>query len=352
MGVTNDPIASGHKRPIVKLGQLTRRDRSVRRIVQDWRRLTAGHAACATIVACSGGADSAALALALVVGKVDIQGLAHIVHDLRSPIEATADSEAVKALAGRLKLPFFERSVRTDGSTAPPNVEAAARTVRYAALAAICRESGAAFVATAHHANDQLETIIMALVRGAGPDGLRGIAPSMALPDGPIVIRPMLHVTREDAERICTLAEHRWQTDQTNLDTTRLRSALRHGALSQLLELRPDAPKHATRSAELLRDASQLIHQRAHEVFGDAMSWPRNALRDELAVVLGAGFRAAALRLTDGLHADALTTAAIEPAIRAVRDDSTEPREFHWAARLTLGVTANEVTLTRAESAV
>lgn len=346
-----------------------RSDPAVRRIAREWRRLTNPRAARTlpdasrrTLVGVSGGADSTALLLALAGVAREHIGIAHVLHDLRPSPHPQADRDAVAALAARLGIPFHERSITIDRSR---NLEAGARAARYAALAEMARHADCPFLATAHHADDQLESIVMALLRGAGPDGLRAIAPrrplSGATPPGdtPLpsrdrpqrstvtLIRPCLQLTRAEAEALCRRCHTPWRDDHTNRDTTRLRAALRHGPLADLALLRPDAARHASRSALLLRDAAGLVRDRARDVFADATTWPRDALRAEREIVLGAGLRAAALRLTRGRGADRLTGALLDPAIRAIRDNSTNPRTFHWPDGLTLEITTHHVALTR-----
>ena len=339
----------------------SRADPVVRRIAREWRRLTARRslrrtpdADRRTLLGVSGGADSTAMLLALVAAagrRSDaIAGVAHVLHDLRPPDEARADRDAVRALAGALSLPYHEQRITT--ADCPDNPEATARRARYRALAHLAAEAGCPFVATAHHADDQLESILMALLRGAGPDGLRGIAPrrriqSAGLETGVTLIRPCLGITHEEAVDLCRRSGVVWREDGTNADTTRLRAALRHGPLADIALLRPGAPRRAARTARLMRDAAGLVHDRARDVFADDLTWHRDALRRERAIVLGAGLRAAALRLTEGRHADELTGRTVDPAIRAIRDDSTEPRRFNWPGAITLTVTAFSVSIVK-----
>ncbi len=337
----------------------------MRRIARAWRRLTGGSerrlpdGARRTLLAVSGGADSLAMLLALASasgggsgggrsGGGDrgggIGGVAHVVHDLRPASEAEADRDEVGALATDLGLPFYEGVARVDPSD---NAERSAREARYRVLEALAARAGCRFVATAHHADDQLESMVMGLIRGAGPEGLRGIAPSRPLSDTVTLIRPCLGITSAEARAICRDAGLTWREDATNDDTTRLRAALRHGPLAALTELRPGSARAAARAAGLLRDTAGLIRDHAETVFGDRTCWSRAKLRAQRGVVLGAGLRRAALRLTGGRHADALTSKTLDPAIRAIRDASTEPRRFDWPGGLTLRVTAREVSLTR-----
>ncbi|HBS28706.1 MAG TPA: tRNA lysidine(34) synthetase TilS [Phycisphaerales bacterium] len=313
-----------------------------RRIAERWRRLTLGGGP--TLVACSGGADSSALALALGAFARGVS-LVHVVHDLRPEPEALADRDAARALAHRLGMHFAERRVCVRGD--PGNAEANARRARYEALADAAREVGARFVATGHHADDQLETVLMALIRGSGPRGLRGIAPRRALAAGVTLVRPMLWTTRSEAEAICTRAGVPWVTDRTNLETDRLRAALRAGPLREIVRLRPGAALAASRAADLQRDAARMIDDAARELFGEGSDWPRATLRRQPAVVLGAGLRRAARRLLESRGADRLSRAVVDPVVRAVRDGSTEPRCFDWPGGVRVEVTAHGVRMRR-----
>ena len=315
----------------------------VRAIVRSWRRLTGGGAP--TLVACSGGADSCALALALWSAKAPIT-IGHVVHDLRPESEAHEDRDIARDLADRLDIPFIESAVRIAGAG---NDEGAARSARYEALASMAKEAGCSFVVSAHHAGDQLESMLMAIARGAGLEGMSGVASSRPLEDSVTLVRPMLSTLRSDAEEICNVAGVTWAHDATNDDTDRFRSAVRHGPARQLLELRPGASLGAARAGDLLRDAALLVRDRTDEVFGASDAWERAELRDERAVVLGAGLRSAAIRLSGGGGADALTRRVVDPVVRAIKDDSTEPRHFNWSGGIQVIVTARLVTLSRTD---
>lgn len=314
-------------------------------MVRSWRDLTARWPSPRTVIACSGGADSAALSLALSTLNKPL-AIAHIVHDLRPRPEALADRDAASSLAERLGLPFFTSEVRCRGA----NAEAAARRERYRALGEIASEWGAPFVASAHHADDQLESMVMAMLRGAGPSGLAGVAPSRPLRDGVTLIRPMLRIGRAEAEAICAAAAFAWANDRTNLDTTRFRAALRHGPLADIAALRPGSAARASRAADHLRDACLVVEARVLAVFGENRSWPRAALRQETSLVVGAGLRRAAMQLTGGLGADRLGARVVDPVIRAVRDASTEKRTFEWrlgAEAVRVVVSAGAVSVER-----
>ncbi len=304
-----------------------RRMSEVRAVVRAWRELTAGAASTRTVIACSGGADSGALALALATATADLV-IAHIVHDMRPAPEALADRDRTRALAERLGLPFAEASVRC---AEKGNAEATARNARYLALTRIAIEAGAPFVATGHHADDQLESMIMGLMRGAGPRGLAGAAPSRPLDAGVTLLRPMLELERAQAEAICSAAGYEWAIDATNSAMTR--GLLRAGPIAELKTHRAGAAARAARTAEHMRDAAQLLDERVAQVFGEQRRWARSDLRKETALVVGEGLRRAALALSAGQGADRLSARVVDPAVRAVRDDSTETREFTWKLR-------------------
>lgn len=302
-----------------------------------------------TLIACSGGADSAALLIGLACSGIPcIAG--HVVHDMRPRAEALADRDAVRALAERLNVRFLEATAAVGGG----NVEAAARATRYAALRDMAAQAGVSIVATGHHADDQFETMVLALMRGAGPRGLAGVAPARLIGEagcGDIsgeavrLVRPMLGLTRSEAEAICRAAGYPWRDDRTNLDTGRARAALRHGPLAALRGLRPGAAPRASEAADLLRDAAGLIEDRVEDVFGAQFVWPRDALRAEREIVVGAGLRRAALRLAQGAGADDLPRRKVASVVRAIRDQDGRRRRFEWPQGLVVEVDRAEVRL-------
>lgn len=233
-----------------------------RRIVRDWRSLTGGRsvrdADRPTLLAVSGGADSCALAFALA-GRKGVLGIGHVVHDLRPPEQAEADRKRVQELGERVGLAVHIERVRVPEG----NPENQARRVRYAALTGMAHATGCRFVAVGHQADDVLETILANLIRGAGPRGIRGPAPTRRLSQGVDLVRPMLHVTNAQAKAICNANGWAWAIDATNADTgahdAPLRSALRARVLPILEQLRPGAAMRAVRSAEAIGQAQQVV---------------------------------------------------------------------------------------------
>lgn len=325
------------------IGGLTRAHPFVRRVAFEWRRLAGGGR---TLIACSGGADSTALLLALTLATKDV-AVGHVVHDLRSRADALADRDAVRRLAERFGLEFVEAEAQVLAQSG--NKEALARRERYAQLGALAHATGCVAVATAHHADDQFETLLMALLRGTGLEGLRGIAPRRRLgrleSAGPMLIRPMLGTTRAEAREACRLAGVEWHEDATNADATRLRSALRQRVMPVLAELRPEAPRRAAQAADLMRQASRLIDAQTEQVFGSTYEWARESLRREPPIVIGRGLIRAAARWLDGRSRDRMNSRVVRAAVRAVIDRSTEPRRFEWPGGINLTVTARAVSM-------
>lgn len=148
------------------------------------------------LVACSGGPDSVALAWGLrsVFTKRYRFIAGHVNHKLR-PGAAEKDAAFVRAFARRLDWPV-RVAVRPVGRKG--NVEEAARVMRYVALDRMARRTGCAMVLTAHTRDDQAETVLMNLARGAGPDGLAGMAPIRTFPGGIPLGRPLLGVGKAE----------------------------------------------------------------------------------------------------------------------------------------------------------
>lgn len=333
--------------------RLPRTDRSVAAAVLAWRTLTGSRSRRTpdprTLLACSGGADSTALALALA-SSTDQLVIAHVVHDMRPHDEALSDRDRVRDLADQLGLPFVEKCVST--RDLPGNAEANARDHRYGVLADLAYEHACRFVATGHHADDQLETVLMALIRGAGPRGLSGIAPSRLLDENCTLIRPMLSLNRRTCERLCTLAGVEWSHDATNDDTERTRAAIRHDVIPAILNVRPDAALRASDSARLMHEAASVIDQIVDSLLdgaystGTSVRWSRADLRCHARAVVGGAIREGASRLLDGSGRDALTSAAIDPITDAIRDETTDPRRFSLTG-VDVVVEARDVKLSR-----
>ena len=245
----------------------------VRRVAEGLRRRCGVRQGADVLVAVSGGADSVALlrAMALLAPRRGWRlrlEVAHVQHHLRGE-DAEADAAFVRDLAAGLGLPYHRRDLSWHGQRG--NVEDNARRMRYAALleiAVACSEDsasageggGARFVATAHHADDQLETLLLRLVRGTGLRGLRGIAWRRELgSEGVMLIRPMLAATREQAVDFLRAMAQPWREDASNQDTQRARARLRREVLPVLRDMRPGVATRAVRLADRVRAAVEAL---------------------------------------------------------------------------------------------
>lgn len=187
------------------------------------------------VVGFSGGADSTALlhALAALDGFGRELLAVHVHHGLQTQADAWA--EFCAATAAELGVPFRLEHVCVTPSG--QGLEAAAREARYAALAA-CMERGDVLL-TAHHRGDQAETLLLQLLRGAGPAGLAAM-PELAPFDSGWHARPLLNQTREALRAYLRARQLRWIDDPSNDELTANRNYLRHRVMPQLQERWPE----------------------------------------------------------------------------------------------------------------
>jgi tRNA(Ile)-lysidine synthase len=210
------------------------------------------------VLAVSGGADSVALlrgVLALKTGRGgrgDVQ-VAHLNHGLRGPA-ADADQAWVEQLCGRLGVPLSvgRADVKGLANKQGNGWEAAARSARYDFLRATAERIGARFVAAAHTADDQAETVLHRIVRGTGLSGLAGMPVSRPLSPSVTLVRPLLAARRSDVLDYLAAIGQAYCTDDTNADLCFTRNRIRHELLPQLRnQFNPEA------DMALLRLASQ-----------------------------------------------------------------------------------------------
>lgn len=217
-------------------------------------------------VAVSGGADSVALAWALsdLAAKAawSLVGLLHVHHGLR-PGDADADEQFVRGLAAQLGLSChaIRSDVRSRADAGRLSVEAAARLVRYEALDAGARALGATLVATGHTRDDQAETVLLRLLRGAGSRGVSAVRPRR----GPYV-RPLIDCRRADVLADLEARGAAWREDRTNEDVSIPRNYLRHQVLPVIVREWPGAVAALARFAEIADDDEQFLTRTAAEL--------------------------------------------------------------------------------------
>jgi tRNA(Ile)-lysidine synthase len=205
------------------------------------------------LVAVSGGPDSMALlhALAILRPKLGHALVAHGVdHGLR--VEAKGELDLAERVARELDVPFARTrlALRAGG-----NLQARARAARYLALRAAATKAGARAIATAHHADDRAETVLLRLLRGAGPAGLAVLPPRED--DGPAaplpLVRPFLQARRADIDAHLIRHDVPYATDPSNRDPRFLRVRIRHELMPLLVTMSPAIVTHLCALADQLR---------------------------------------------------------------------------------------------------
>jgi tRNA(Ile)-lysidine synthase len=251
-------------------------------------RLYATGASGPVVVALSGGLDSCAL-LHLARFRARQAGhewiAAHFDHGMRA--SSRDDAEWVSGLCRAWDVP-----VHVARAERAPTSEEEAREARYAFLEEVRARTGASLVLTAHHADDQAETVLFRLLRGSGSKGLRGIPTHR----GPSIVRPLLDVWRAELLDYAERARLTWREDPTNRSEAFARNALRNRILPDVERLvAPGARRALVRLADLSR--------------ADEAAWASvlPTLMGPLEVREGAS----------GLSFDRAALAALHPAVRA-----------------------------------
>lgn len=201
------------------------------------------------VVACSGGADSVALVDLMHRFAAEhpvIPVVVHVNHKLRGR-ESTRDEKFVRALCTRRGLPCAVLAAPVSKSG---NVQAEARRLRYAALAAVAQHIRSPIVLTAHHANDQAETVLLHLLRGGGPATLAGIHERRALARGIALLRPLLHIPRLQIDDYIRSARLRFVSDRSNRSLKYTRNWIRQKVIPLLEQQNPRAVEALCQSAK------------------------------------------------------------------------------------------------------
>ncbi|MEO6968704.1 MAG: tRNA lysidine(34) synthetase TilS [Rhodanobacteraceae bacterium] len=218
--------------------------------------LSDGKHDCALCVAYSGGADSTALLHALAqLPQARARGMraAHIDHGLHA--DSAHWSLHCERFCAAIDVPLTVLHVEVDISRGE-GLEAAARRARYDAIAGVMREGE--WLALAHHRDDQVETVLLKLLRGAGPEGLGGMRPIRVL-HGKSVWRPLLDVPRSVLRDYVEAHRLAFIEDPSNADPRHSRNFLRHEILPRLTQHWPHAADSIAHSATLSRLAADRI---------------------------------------------------------------------------------------------
>ncbi len=190
------------------------------------------------VVAVSGGADSVTLAAALAQAARDtglpvtsLLVFAHFDHCLRDRADHDRELSVVSELAGNCGVPLVTERALTGAieaeARAAGGIESAARAFRYRFFVQVCRAVGARTVCTAHHADDQAETVLMRLLAGQRGGQLAGIPDRRELDSGVLLCRPLLNTRRTEIDAFLAAQSLRWSDDRSNTDSKYRRNRVR-----------------------------------------------------------------------------------------------------------------------------
>jgi tRNA(Ile)-lysidine synthase len=211
-------------------------------------------------VAVSGGADSVALLRLLIELRKElglVLSVVHFNHKLRGA-ESDADERFVTELAQRNKLELCLESGDVAGHAAEKHLslEAAARAMRYQYFRRLLQEDRLTRIATGHTLDDQAETVLLKIVRGAGTRGLAGVYPQLTIPGSrpPAIVRPLLGTSRKNLEAYLLQLDQNWREDKSNRDLRHMRNRVRHGILPRMERyVNPAVREALAETAEIAR---------------------------------------------------------------------------------------------------
>ena len=251
--------------------------------------LRAGERVC---VAVSGGADSTALLLGLVEANSGKEPLgivvsaAHVHHGLRGE-DADADEAFVRGLCERLgaAVSVFRVDTAARQRSEREGLEEAARELRYEALWGLMRSGAVDVVATGHTLDDQAETVVMKMLRGAWTEGLGGISPvvqeagsrkqevgsSGGQSTSGRIVRPLLGVRRAEVEAFLRSRGQGWREDGSNRDLGLTRNRVRHELMPRLREFNPGVEELLARTAAIARDEEAFWRAEVDRVLGPVL---------------------------------------------------------------------------------
>ncbi len=290
------------------------------------------------LAAVSGGPDSVCM-LHILAGLQEELGvrlhLAHLNHKLRGA-ESEADAGYVSALAWRLGIPatIEERDVKAYKDLNRTTLEEAAREVRYSFLSEVAESIGADRVAVGHTADDNVETVLLHLIRGTGTGGLRGLQPvSRWQSPGKsiVIIRPLLGTSRQDTADYCRKHGLEPRLDTTNLSLSPLRNRIRLQLLPILESYNPQVADALLRTARIAGDDLAVLDAEAARLQGSvirrqgetiiidktgftglAPAWQRYLLRKSIEELLGS------LKDIEVRHIDGIMAVLVKPAGRSI----------------------------------
>ena len=229
------------------------------------------HAGERVAVAVSGGADSVSLLRILLELRDDsgiVVAVAHFHHGIRG-VDADADEAFVRELARVFDLELYlERGdARAHSQENGISLETAARELRYRFFFELLEDKKANRIATAHTLDDQAETVLMKLLRGAGTRGLAGIFPEQRVARGGSIVRPLLEIRRDELREYLRSLNQPWREDLSNNDVSLTRNRVRAHVLPMLREqVNPAADLALAHVAEISRAEEEYWQEQVKRV--------------------------------------------------------------------------------------
>jgi len=249
------------------------------------------------VIGVSGGADSVCVLHILAKWQKELGikiHVAHLNHQLRG-VESEADAKYVSNLAASLDIPITidRQDVAAYRAEKKCSIEEAARELRYGFLAKVARKVGANRIAIGHTKDDQVETILMHILRGTGITGLCGLAPCSPMAydrqgmlamsqkrSNLLVIRPLLDITREETMSYCQEHQLEPRIDSSNLSLSFYRNRLRLQLLPLLRQYNPSVERALLRLADIAQEDNAFIKQQASRF------WDEVAIQENTAIHL------------------------------------------------------------------
>ncbi len=213
------------------------------------------------LIAISGGLDSVVLTYLFYEMKFDIS-LAHCNFNLRGN-ESYLDEEFVKNTANELKKEYFVTHFNTEeyAKKNGVSIQMAARELRYNWFDELLQNHDFAYILTAHHEDDNLETFLINLTRGTGLEGLKGI-PEI----NNKIIRPLLPYSKFQIKEYAVKNNISWREDHSNSDTKYLRNKIRHELIPILKEINPNFMESFAHTLNYLKGSNQIVEDRIRDV--------------------------------------------------------------------------------------
>jgi len=206
------------------------------------------------LCAVSGGPDSMVMLHILTSLGYEV-GIAHCNFKLRGK-DADKDEAFVKLFAEQHRLPFFNTSFETETYSKKNkiSIQMAARTLRYEWLEKTRKENGYNLIAAAHHADDNMETVLLNITKGTGLAGLKGIQAKKEK-----IVRPLLCLTKTEILKYAEKASLEYRTDKSNSENKYERNRIRNKVIPELLSINPSLPETFQKNAEHLSDSFEIF---------------------------------------------------------------------------------------------